>query len=324
MTNLHWAGQGSRARAIINSLLLRALTRTTFKGISARLFLMLWRSWRRGRPKSRRYRARRWFCLIAHSRAARNRSMDKTAAPSPAGTRERRFSGTLGDDYELWRLARPFLGEVHEVVARAVRSFTQARDHPLSALDIGMGMGDGAITGLLLADAQLSVTGVDNEPKMIKKACERLTPDLSCGRLKIVLDDALHFLTNQPSHAFDIIASGYVLHNLIGDYRARLYDEIWRVLAPSGLFVNADKYARTVEAHREALRWQLNRFFDVFVPRQRYELLREWVLHYVEDEAAGRVMPEVDAITRLNDLGFADVRIAYRRYMDAVLIAHKP
>jgi hypothetical protein len=34
------------------------------------------------------------------------------------------------------------------------------------------------------------------------------------------------------------------------------------VLAPSGLFVNADKYAQTVEAHRDALSWQLNRFFD--------------------------------------------------------------
>jgi tRNA (cmo5U34)-methyltransferase len=186
-----------------------------------------------------------------------------------------------------------------------------------------MGMGDGAITGLLLADAQLSVTGVDNEPKMIKKARERLTADRSSGRLEIVLDDALHFLTNQPSHAFDIIASGYVLHNLIGDYRARLYDQIWRVMDPSGLFVNADKYAQTGEAHREALRWQLSRFFDVFVTRQRYDLLREWVLHYVEDEAADRVMPEADAITRLNDLGFADVRIVYRRHMDAVLIAHK-
>ena len=62
----------------------------------------------------------------------------------------------------------------------------------------------------------------------------------------------------------------------------------------------------------------------LFVPRQRYDLLREWVLHYVEDEAADRVMPEADVITLLKDLGFADVRIAYRRYMDAVLIAHKP
>lgn len=249
--------------------------------------------------------------------------MGKAAASSPAGDlRERRFSGRLSDDYDLWRLARPFLGEVHEIVIRDVRSFTEARDRPLRALDIGMG--EGAITRLLVADAQLSVTGVDNEPKMIKKAREHLTAELASGRLKIVLDDALHFLTNQPSHAFDIIASGYVLHNLTADYRARLYDEIWRMLAPSGLFVNADKYAQTGEAHREALRWQLNRFFDVFVPRQRYDLLREWVLHYVDDEAPDRVMSEADAITRLNDLGFADVRIAYRRFMDAVLIAHKP
>jgi ubiquinone/menaquinone biosynthesis C-methylase UbiE len=211
---------------------------------------------------------------------------------------------------------------VHEVVVRAVRSFAQAQNRQLCALDIGMG--DGAITQLLLADAKLAVTGVDNEPKMIKRAHERLAADLSSGRLKIVLDDALHFLTNQPSHAFDIIASGFVLHNLTADYRAGLYNEIWRVLAPSGLFVNADKYAQTGEAHREALGWQLTRFFDVFVPRQRYDLWREWVLHYVEDEATDRVMPEADAITRLNDLGFADVRIGYRRYMDAVLIAHKP
>jgi hypothetical protein len=120
-----------------------------------------------------------------------------------------------------------------------------------------------------------------------------------------------------------IIASGYVIHNLTADC-ARLYDEIWRMLTPSGLFINADKYAQTGEAHREAVRWQLNRFFDVFVPCQRYDLLREWMVHYVEDEGSDRVMPEADAITRLNDLGFANVRIAYRRFMDAVLIAHKP
>ena len=109
--------------------------------------------------------------------------MGKAAASSPAGDlRERRFSGRLSDDYDIWRLARPFLGEVHEIVIRAVRSFTEARDRPLRALDIGMG--EGAITRLLVADAQLSVTGVDNEPKMIKKARERLTADLSSGRHK--------------------------------------------------------------------------------------------------------------------------------------------
>jgi hypothetical protein len=66
-----------------------------------------------------------------------NLRMGKAAASSPTGNLpERRFSGTLGDDYELWRLARPFLGEVHEIVVHAVRSLTQARDRPLRALDI--------------------------------------------------------------------------------------------------------------------------------------------------------------------------------------------
>ena len=111
------------------------------------------------------------FALDCTFNSSENWLMEKAAAsPSAGDLPERRFSGTLSDDYELWRLAHPFLGEVHEVVFRAVHSFTQARNRPLRALDIGMGMGDGAITGLLLADIQLSVTGVDNEPKMIKKA----------------------------------------------------------------------------------------------------------------------------------------------------------
>ena len=70
-------------------------------------------------------------------------------AGSSADLGEQRFYGAITDDYDLWRLARPFLGEVHEVVVRTVGSFTQGRDPLLRALDIGMG--DGAITTLLLA-----------------------------------------------------------------------------------------------------------------------------------------------------------------------------
>lgn len=234
---------------------------------------------------------------------------------------ERRFSGTLSDDYPLWRLARPFLDEVHAAVARELRKFTKDRSRRLSALDIGTG--DGAIAKLLLAEAKLDVTGIDNEPKMLEQARKTLAPSIESGRLNLVLDDALHFLGEQPPHTFDIVASGYVLHNLTADYRMRLYGEIWRVLAPSGILINADKYAQIGEAHRQALRWQLGRFFDVLEARERYDLLREWVLHYAEDEAADRVMPETEAIATLERLGFADVKIVYRKHMDAVLVARK-
>ena len=96
------------------------------------------------------------------------------------------------------------------------------------------------------------------------------------------------------------------------------------MLAPAGLLINADKYAQQGEAHREALNWQLGLFFDVLGTRGQYDLLREWVLHYVEDEATDRVMPEADAIIRLELLGFANVNTVYRKHMDAVLVARKP
>lgn len=234
---------------------------------------------------------------------------------------EQRFSGKLSADYALWRLARPFLGEVHAVFASELRSFTEDRSRPLNALDLGTG--DGAIAKLLLTEAKLDVTGIDSEPKMLEQARKNLSPSIESGRLTLALDDALHFLGDQPPQSFDIVASGYFLHNLTADNRMRLYGEIWRVMAPSGILINADKYAQIGKIHGEALRWQLARFFDVLEARERYDLLREWVLHYAEDEAADRVMPEADAIATLERLGFADVMIVYRKHMDAVLVARK-
>ena len=246
----------------------------------------------------------------------------KVAAASSSSLGERRFAGKLSDDYPLWRLARPFLDEVHEAFAKELRGFTKGRSGPLRVLDIGMG--DGAITKILLQDPKLDVTGIDNEPKMIEQARKALRASIAGGRLTVALDDALHYLAALPQHSLDIVASGYVLHNLTANYRERLYGEIWRVLAPAGLLINADKYAQQGEAHREALNWQLGLFFDVLGTRGQYDLLREWVLHYVEDETADRVMPEADAIMRLELLGFANVKIVCRKYMDAVLVARKP
>jgi tRNA (cmo5U34)-methyltransferase len=235
---------------------------------------------------------------------------------------ETRFAGSLSDDYPLWRLARPFLGEVHGTVTAELAKYAKAHPGPLKAIDIGMG--DGAITELLLAEPKLKVVGVDNEPKMVFRAQEALRDALEGGRLKVVLDDALSFLGGRPAGSVDIAASGYVLHNLTEAYRDGVYDQIFRVLKPGGLLINADKYAQSGQAHRDALNWQLGRFFDVLVPRQKYDLLRDWVLHYVEDELPGRVMPEVDAIARLKRAGFADIAIVYRKHMDAVLVARKP
>ena len=112
------------------------------------------------------------------------------------------------------------------------------------------------------------------EPKMIEQAREALRASIASGRLTVTLDDALHYLAARPQHSLDIVASGYVFHNLTANYRERLYDEIWRVLAPAGLLINADKYAQQGEAHREALDWQLGLFSDVLGSRAIRPLAR--------------------------------------------------
>jgi len=259
--------------------------------------------------------------MPAQKTSARRARKPKVSAPTSSAA-ERRFSGKLSDDYPLWRLARPFLDDVHGALAKELSRVTKNHTGSCRVLDVGMG--DGAITGLLLAYAEFDVLGVDNEPKMLDRARQRLGGAIEEGRLTICLDDALHFLAERPAHSLDIVASGYVLHNLTAGYRQRLYAEIWRVLTPSGMFINADKYAQHGEAHRDALKWQLGQFFDVLERRNKIGLLREWVLHYVEDETAERVMPETDAIECLKRLGFESVEIIFRKYMDAVLVARKP
>jgi len=87
----------------------------------------------------------------------------KAAAASSSSLGERRFAGKLSDDYPLWRLARPFLDEVHEAFAKELRGFTKGRSGPLRVLDIGMG--DGAITKILLQDPKLDVTGIATNPR---------------------------------------------------------------------------------------------------------------------------------------------------------------
>jgi hypothetical protein len=98
-----------------------------------------------------------------------------------------------------------------------------------------------------------------------------------------------------------------------------------RVLRPGGLLVNADKYAPQDESERFAcLGVALGRFFDAFVPLGKLDLLREWVLHNLADQAPERAMLADDTLAELAGLGFSDLRLGPRWNMEALLVARKP
>lgn len=237
---------------------------------------------------------------------------------------EQRFQGGMSEEYTLIHLALPHFEELQGHVGTVIAHHSRpGQSDPLQVLEIGCG--DGVTSSFILAARRdLFLTALDNEEEMIKQASERLEPEIVGKRCNLVCADAVDHMTQVASHSIDIVASALTLHNMQHTYRHKLHHELFRVLSPGGLFVNADKYAPQDDGERfDALEVALSRFFEAFIPLGKYDLLKDWVLHNVADQGPDRVMKELDTIQTLRDIGFVDIQMIYRHNMEGVLVARK-
>lgn len=230
----------------------------------------------------------------------------------------RRFRGRMGDEYDCIRRVMPHFDELQNQVGAAVARLRQPTPKILE-----IGCGDGITTAAILAARpDAVVVALDHEPKMIARARRNLRPDIRRGRCTVVRADVLEWLARQPPRSFAAVASALTLHNLTAGCRARLHRQIYRVLAPGGLFVNADKYAPQGDAARfAALDLALQRFFRTFLPMKKFQLLEEWVRHNVADQGPDRVMKSGNTLAELRRIGFARITLRHRCNMEAVLTA---
>ena len=258
----------------------------------------------------------------------------------------RRFEGELADEYELITLAYPDFEQFQRGLCDAIREHARAcapaqAGRAASLLEIGTG--NGFTTDLLLTDfPSMTITTIDNDPSMVRQARDRFAVDRAGAaaatpgppstpgpppampeRLSIVEADALEWLSRCDAASVDVVASAFTLHNMERDYRDAVEAQILRVLSPGGLFVNADKYAPDGQARFDALALQVERFFDAFVPLEKLDLLRSWVVHNIADQSPRFVMFERDSVERLRALGFDSVAVSGRRNMQAILVACK-
>lgn len=235
---------------------------------------------------------------------------------------EKRFAGRMSDEYRLVEKAYPHFEELQEAIGDAVASFQNPDGDGVYLLEIGCG--DGITSDVILRARQdVHLTAIDNESKMVTQIRENLRDEIADGRVEVVEADALEFLKKAPEASFDIVSSALTLHNFHHAFRFDILGASFRVLKPGGLFVNADKYAPEGQARFDALITQLGRFFDTFLPLEKYDLLKDWVLHQVTDQSPDRVMTEVQARQEMERLGFVDIRVSHRHGMEAVLSARK-
>ncbi len=136
--------------------------------------------------------------------------------------RRRKESGAAGwNDEQTWQDWR-----------REIVGLMGSPDFPRSGkvLEIGSGAGD---VSLLFAERGYQVSGIDISATAIEWAKEKA----SNARLKANFE--VGDVTNMgrwENGTFDIVVDGHCLHCIIGDDRAKVLKETFRVLKPGGMF----------------------------------------------------------------------------------------
>jgi len=237
---------------------------------------------------------------------------------------DKRFEGTIGEEYELLKLALPYYDELESAIGRVVRSHCETR-HPAGFINplihvVEGGCGTGLTTKeILQASPYIVVTAIDSEQVMLDQATKALQ---DCrGLVEYKLGDLLEVLGDMKSGSADVFASGYLIHNLTPAYRRELFAEIARILKTGGLFVNGDKCVRDDLTDQEADYEATIRAYDVYDSIGRSDYKAEWIQHYIEDEEVRFTEAEQRKLLASN--GFVDIDLAQRFMMDSVMTAIK-
>ena len=116
---------------------------------------------------------------------------------------------------------------------------------------LDLGTGDGITLGLVLA-ARPDATGVglDFGDEMLRRARERFGDDARVAFDRHDLDEPLPAGLGD----FDVVVSSFAIHHCAPARQRALYAEVFEILRPGGLFVNAEHVASpTAELHDEFL-----------------------------------------------------------------------
>jgi len=230
------------------------------------------------------------------------------------------FSGVIGQQYDMLKLICPLATEMSRLVGEAVKKYAS---QSISVVELGGGTGITTLA-ILLANNQLSVMSVDNEPTMQSQAQASLNDWVESGRLSFSADDALTALQKIESNSVDVIASAYTLHNFKHAYRKQVHEEIYRVLKKGGQFINGDRYALDdVSRHTKIIQQEVAGYFKVLKKLNKLDVLEHWIIHLFNDESENHIMREAETLQQLDVIGFMDINLSNRLEVNALLTASK-
>lgn len=206
-----------------------------------------------------------------------------------------------------------FYGTAIEVISTSQRLQNVGSDRaiPFKVLDLGAGTGLYAVM-VQAAFPKVEFTLVDLAEEMLKQAEARFG---SIGKFpKILLGD---YTKTDLGECYDLVISGLSIHHSSDPDKQHLYQRIYNVLNPGGMFINADQVLGKTPNIDKLYRQNWLNAVSVAVSE--------------EELKAAKKRMECDRMAKLNDqlnwlesVGFQDVDCWYKNYSFAVFGGHKP
>lgn len=168
-------------------------------------------------------------------------------------------------------------------------------------LDIGSG--DGRMIKLIKENFRdrldIEFTALDISPTMLEGLENNFKNDSSVKIIKHDLDNPLPDLDY-----FDTIVSSFVIHHLRHKRKFSLYEEIYELLNPLGVFCNLEHVASVSARHHI-------KFFDLMGESLKRE------------EKSDKTLSVEKQLQMLRDIGFVEVDCLWKWYEIALLVGYK-
>jgi tRNA (cmo5U34)-methyltransferase len=130
-----------------------------------------------------------------------------------------------------------------------------------------------------------------------------------------------------PVTHFDAIVSGFAIHHSEDDRKRAVYQELFALLNPGGLFVNIEHVASSTSHGEELFERAYARSLAGARRARGEEATDEQVydeLNVRPDKGANRLTPVETQLAWLREIGFVEVDCYWKHYELAVLAGYKP
>lgn len=197
----------------------------------------------------------------------------------------------------------------NDFYSMAVSLIKADNDKP-DILDIGAGTG--LLSAFILEKLPNSnLTLIDISEKMIEVAKKRLE---NKPAVTFIIDDYTQYHFDQT---FDIVASSLSIHHLADDQKRKLYADIYSILRPQGIFINADQVLGNTPFVENLYKseWKLK--------VDNSGLSQDEIQSAYERTRLDRMATLDNQLNWLKDMGFIDVDCIYKYYNFVVMFARK-